>query len=64
MIKKNKTWVLADRLKHKKVIGVKRVFTTKFSFDGSINKYKIRLVIKGYSQIFGVDNSDTFALVA
>ena len=46
MIKKNKTWELGDRVKHRKVIGVKWVFRTKFNFDGSINKYKTRIVIK------------------
>ena len=32
--------------------------------DDSINKYKARLIVKGYAQIFGVDCSDTFAPVA
>ena len=46
MIKKNKTWELVDRLKHRKVIGVKWVFRTKINYDGSINKYKTRIVFK------------------
>jgi hypothetical protein len=64
MIQKNKTWDLVDRPEGRKVIGVKWIFKTKFNADNSINKYKARLVVKGYAQIFGIDYSDTFALVA
>ncbi|KAL0559650.1 hypothetical protein IC582_000013 [Cucumis melo] len=64
MIEKNKTWILVDRSQDRKVIGVKWVFRTKLNADGSINKHKARLVVKGYAQIFGVDYSDTFAPVA
>ena len=47
-----------------KVIGVKWVFKPKLKAYGSINKYRARLVVKGYAQIFGVDNLDSFAPVA
>ena len=43
---------------------MKWVFRTKLNADGSINKHKERLVVKGYAQIFGVDFLDTFAPVA
>ncbi|WVY90883.1 hypothetical protein V8G54_036397 [Vigna mungo] len=29
------------------------VYRTKFNLDGSVNKYKARLVVKGYAQMFG-----------
>ncbi|KAA0040677.1 pol protein [Cucumis melo var. makuwa] len=64
MVEKNKTWILVDRPQDRKVIGVKWVFRTKLNADGSINKHKAKLVVKGYAQIFGVDYSDTFAHVA
>ncbi|CAJ2627755.1 unnamed protein product [Trifolium pratense] len=64
MIEKNQTWKLVDRPDHKKAIGVKWVYRTKLNPDGSVNKYKARLVVKGYAQIFGVDFSETFAPVA
>ena len=47
MIEKNDTWELVDRPQHRKVIGVKWVHRTKLNADGSINKYKARLVVKG-----------------
>ena len=64
MVEKNKTWQLVDKPQDRKVIGVKWVFRIKLNVDGSINKYKARLGVKGYAQIFGMDYSDTFAPVA
>ena len=64
MIEKNKTWVIVNKPEDRKVIGVRWVFRTKLNADSSINKYKARLVIKGYAQIYGVDYSDTFYFVA
>ncbi|KAL4291703.1 hypothetical protein GQ457_14G023770 [Hibiscus cannabinus] len=64
MISKNDTWKLVDKPKNKKVIGVKWVYRVKLNSDGSINKHKARLVVKGYSQEFGVDFTETFAPVA
>ena len=64
MIEKNHTWQLMQKPSERKVIGVKWVFQTKFNADGSVNKYKARLVVKGYPQVFRVDFSETFAPVA
>ncbi|CAJ2636761.1 unnamed protein product [Trifolium pratense] len=64
MIQKNKTWELVDKPEDRNIIGVKWVFRTKLNADCSINKYKARLVVKGYAQIFGVDYSETFAPVS
>ncbi|KAG8478195.1 hypothetical protein CXB51_027990 [Gossypium anomalum] len=64
MIQKNDTWELVNRPENRKVIGVKWVFRTKTNSDGSLNKHKARLVVKGYSQQQGVDFFETFAPVA
>jgi len=64
MIEKNGTWSLVDKPFDKKTIGVKWVFKVKLNTHGPINKYKARLVVKGYAQQFGVNFFDTFALVA
>ena len=63
MIEKNHTWELVDRPADKNIIGVKWIFRTKLNADSSINKFKARLVVKGYAQVYGVDYSDTFAPV-
>ena len=38
--------------KGRKTIGSHWVFTVKLNEDGSIKRYKARLVVKGYAQIF------------
>lgn len=48
-IEKNHTWeftVLPDGVKP---IGVKWVFKTKLDADGQVEKYKARLIAKGYA---------------
>ena len=64
MIDKNETWELVDRPEDKEVIRVKWVYKTKVNPDGSIQKHKARLVVKGYSKHFGIDYNETFAPVA
>ena len=64
MIEKNCTWELVDKPSNKNIIYVKWVLRTKLNANSTINKYKATLVVKGYAQIYGIDYSDTFALVA
>ncbi|GKV35120.1 hypothetical protein SLEP1_g43434 [Rubroshorea leprosula] len=64
MIQKNDTWQLVNRPNNKKVIGVKWVYKVKLNPNGSTNKHKARLVVKGYSQLPGIDFCETFAPVA
>lgn len=40
------------------------VFTTKYTADGSLDKYKAHLFAKGFSQVYGMDYIEIFALVA
>ena len=49
LIEKNQTWELVEKPKDMKIIGLKWVFKTKLNFDGSVNKHKAMLVIKGYA---------------
>ncbi|EOY19976.1 Retrotransposon protein, unclassified, putative [Theobroma cacao] len=64
MIEKNNTWVLVNRPDNQHVIGLKWIFKIKLNSDGLVNKYKARLVVKGYAQVYGVDYNETFSLVA
>lgn len=63
-LKKNKTWEIVDKPKGKNLVGCKWVFTLKYKADGSLERYKVRLVAKGYTQTYGADYQETFALVA
>jgi hypothetical protein len=58
------TWETVPRPEGKNVVGSKWVFRLKRKADGSIDKYKARLVARGFTQIYGVDYFDTFSPVA
>lgn len=60
---KNKTWHLVPPKKGSNIIDCKWVHKIKYNADGSLNKYKSRLVAKGYKQWYGIDYEDTFSPV-
>ncbi|KAG8485774.1 hypothetical protein CXB51_019181 [Gossypium anomalum] len=64
MIEKNQTWELVERLANRKIIGVKWVYRAKHNADGSLNKLKARLIVKGFSQKYGLDYLESFAPMA
>ena len=59
----NRTWKLVDLPPGCKTIGCKWVLRKKLKPDGSTNKFKTRLVAKGFKQKADLDFFDTFSSV-
>ena len=62
-LEQNNTWTLTNLPHGKTLIGCKWIYRIKYKYDGTIEKYKVRLVAKGYTQVKGVDHFDTFLLL-
>jgi len=60
----NQTWETTLLPKEKIVIGYKWIFKIKYKANGTVERYKIRIVAKGYTQTKGIDYLDTFSPVA
>jgi hypothetical protein len=60
---KNETWDLVKFPSGRNHVDRKWVFKKKINAAGQVEKFKARLVVKGYSQVEGVDFSDIFSLV-
>lgn len=60
----NDTWDVIPLPPNKKAIGCKWLYKTKFKSDGTVDRFKSRLVILGCRQVYGVDYEHTFAPVA
>ncbi|KAM1797964.1 hypothetical protein ACFX12_032087 [Malus domestica] len=62
-LKAQGTWVLVPSPSHRTIVGSKWVYKIKKNPDGSISRYKARLVAQGYTQEHGLDYSETFSPV-
>ena len=52
------------KITHERKVACKWVFTTKFRANGTLERYKTRLVAKGYAQTHGIDYHEAFAPMA
>ena len=63
-LKTNHTWDLVTLPPRKSVVGCKWIYKIKTRSDGSIERYKTRLVAKSFTQEYEIDYEETFALIA
>jgi hypothetical protein len=60
----NNSWSLVPLPKGRKLISCKWVFKIKHGVDGEVERYKAKLVARGFNQTFGVDYNETFTPIA
>ena len=63
-LEKNHTWDVVSSPVGVKPIGCKWIFSLKLKSDGTLDRYKARLVALGNRQECGIDYDATFAPVA
>ena len=61
---KNQVWTLVPRPKQTNIVTNRWIFKQKCKPNGEIERYRARLVARGFSQVHGIDYSETYAPVA
>ena len=60
----NNTWSIMALPSDKQPIGCRWIYKVKYNSDGSVSRYKARLVAQGFTQQAGIDYLETFSPVA
>jgi hypothetical protein len=60
----NDVWEVVPRPVGKSVVTSRWLYKTKYATNASIEKHKARFVVRGFSQVEGVDYDETFAPIA
>ncbi|KAL0404475.1 UNVERIFIED_CONTAM: Retrovirus-related Pol polyprotein from transposon TNT 1-94 [Sesamum radiatum] len=63
-LQRNQTWELVPKPKNYDPVTCKWVYRLKKKSDGTIDRYKARLVARGFSQNYGLDYEETFGPIA
>jgi hypothetical protein len=63
-ISTNKVWDLEEIPKRGKTVCCKWVYKTKCDSRGNVERYKVRLMAKGFTQREGIDNNEIFSSVS
>ena len=53
-------WDIVPLLKGRKLVICKLVYKIKYGPDGKVDKHKVKLVSRGFSQVEGIDYTKTF----
>lgn len=62
-LEENDTCLVCSLPDGKQAVGCKWVFKVKLNADGTFERYKARLIAKGYTQQEGIDYVETFSAV-
>ena len=63
-LKENEVWTLVNRPKNTNIVTNRWVFRIKRSPEGEIERYRARLVARGFSQVEGIDYFETYSPTA
>ena len=63
-LKQTGTWDFVNLPRRKKTVGCKWVYKIKYRADGFLERYKARLMAKGFTQQKGIDFLETFSPMA
>ncbi|CAI7896814.1 unnamed protein product [Closterium sp. NIES-54] len=58
------TWELVERLPGVNIMKNRWVLTTKYHINDTVERHKARLVVKGFTQVYGADYDKTYAPVS
>lgn len=62
-LRQNKVWTLVSKPNYRAIVDNRWVFRVKRNVDDNVERYKARLVARGFSQQHGIDYQETFSPV-